>query len=177
MGTGASSQNMMTNIGARFVLLIAIAATIGCDRVTKHVVATLLSETPSRSFLADTVRLEYTENSGAFLGLGADWPLAVRTAIFGVGNALLLLALAVVAVRGRWPRRALIGVALFIAGGASNLLDRTTDGMVIDFMNVGIGPLRTGIFNVADLAIVLGAVILVLEGYSSNWRAPSEGSG
>jgi signal peptidase II len=168
---------MMTTIGGRFVLLIAIATTIGCDRVTKHVAATLLSETPSRSFLADTVRLEYTENTGAFLGLGADWPLAVRTAIFGVGNAVLLLALAVVAVRGRWPRRALIGVALFIAGGASNLLDRATDGMVIDFMNVGIGPLRTGIFNVADLAIVLGAVILALGGYSSDWRAPSEGSG
>jgi signal peptidase II len=138
---------MMTKLGVRLVLLIAIGGTIGCDRVTKHVAATTLSEAPGRSFLADTFRLEYVENTGAFLGLGADWPLAVRTAVFGVGNGLLLLALALVARRGRWPRRALLGVGLFVAGGASNLVDRITYGMVIDFMNVGIGPLREGVRN------------------------------
>jgi signal peptidase II len=154
-------------IGLRLVLLIAICATIGCDRVTKHVAATTLSDAPSRSFLADTFRLEYAENTGAFLGLGADWPLPVRTAVFGVGSGLLLLALAVVAVRNRWPSRSLFGVAIFVAGGASNLADRITCGMVIDFMNFGIGPIRTGIFNVADMAIMLGAGIFVIEGYRS----------
>jgi signal peptidase II len=39
--------------------------------------------------------------------------------------------------------------------------------MVIDFMNVGVGPVRTGIFNVADTAIMPGAGILALEGYRS----------
>jgi signal peptidase II len=156
---------MMTNIGIRLVLLIAIGTTIGCDRVTKHVAATTLSGTPSRSFLADTVRLEYVENTGAFLGLGAGWPLPVRTAFFSIGNGLLLFALVVMAMRLRWPRPALFGVALFVAGGASNLLDRITYGKVIDFMNVGLGPLRTGIFNVADMAIMLGAAIVVVAGY------------
>jgi signal peptidase II len=66
-------------------------------------------------------------------------------------------------------------VALFVAGGASNLLDRILYGTVIDFMNVGIGPLRTGIFNVADMAIMLGAGILVLEGYRSARHAPPTG--
>jgi signal peptidase II len=168
---------MMTKLGVRLVLLIAIGGTIGCDRVTKHVAATTLSEAPGRSFLADTFRLEYVENTGAFLGLGADWPLAVRTAVFGVGNGLLLLALALAARRGRWPRRALFGVGLFVAGGASNLVDRITYGMVIDFMNVGIGPLRTGIFNVADVAIMLGAGILALEGYRADRQAALKGSG
>jgi signal peptidase II len=155
----------MTRIGLRLVLLIAISATIGCDRVTKHVAATTLAEASSRSFLADTFRLEYVENTGAFLGLGADWPLPVRTAVFSVGNGLLLIAVVVVAMRSRWSRRSLVGVAIFVAGGASNLLDRITYGMVIDFMNVGIGPIRTGIFNVADMAIMLGAGIFVLDGY------------
>ena len=157
----------MTRIGLRLVLLIAVGATIGCDRVTKHVAATTLSDASSRSFLADTVRLEYVENTGAFLGLGGDWPRPVRIMVFGVWNGLLLLGVVVVAIRSRWPRRSLVGVAFFVAGGASNLLDRITYGMVIDFMNVGIGPLRTGIFNVADMAIMLGAGILVLEGYRS----------
>ncbi len=161
----------MTKIGIRLVLLIAIVATIGCDRVTKHIAATTLSGTPSRSLLADTFRLEYVENTGAFLGLGAGWPLSVRTALFGLGNAVLLFVLAVMTMRLRWPRPALLGLALFVAGGASNLVDRVTYGQVIDFMNVGFGPLRTGIFNVADMAIMLGAGIIVVSGYGSDRRA------
>src|SRR5262245_66309265 len=167
----------MTRIGVRLVLLIAIGATIGCDRVTKHIAATTRSEAPSRSFLADTFRLEYVENEGAFLGLGADWPLAFRTAGFGVGSGMLLIGLTVLAMRARWPRQALLGVALFVAGGASNLVDRIAYGTVIDFMNVGIGSLRTGIFNVADIAIMLGAGILVLEGYRSNRHSPPKAHG
>lgn len=172
-GSGACPANSMRASSA----YINAAPAIGCDRVTKHVAATTLSEAPSRSFLADTFRLEYVENTGAFLGLGSDWPLPVRTAIFAVGNGLLLVALAVLAMRGRWPRRALLGVALFVAGGASNLVDRITYGMVIDFMNVGIGPVRTGIFNVADMAIMLGSGIIVLEGNRSDRNAPPKDSG
>jgi signal peptidase II len=166
---------MMTRIGIRVVLLIAIGTTIGCDRVTKHLAAATLSEAGNRSFLADAFRLEYVENTGAFLGVGADWPHAVLTAVFGVGNGLLLVALAVLAMRRRWHRRALLGVALFVAGGASNLVDRIIYGMVIDFMNVGIGSLRTGIFNVADMAIMLGAGVLVIEGYRYEPDAPPKG--
>jgi len=153
----------MTRIGLPLVLLIAITATIGCDRVTKHVAATTLAEASSRSFLADTFRLEYVENTGAFLGLGADWPLPVRTAVFTAGNAVLL-ALLVAAMRRGWTTtRTLLGGALFVGGGVSNLLDRITHGTVIDFMNVGIGPFRTGIFNVADMAIMLGVGIVMFE--------------
>lgn len=153
---------MTRRVGLRIVLLVAIGTTFGCDRVTKHFAATTLSQGPSRSFLADTVRLEYAENAGGFLGLGADWPVPVRTAVFSVGNALLV-ALFVVAMRRRWSARALLGVALFVGGGGSNLLDRISHGLVIDFMNVGIGPVRTGIFNVADMAIMLGAAVILFE--------------
>ena len=155
----------MARVGVRLVLLVAIAATIGCDRVTKQIAVTTLADAPTQSFLADTFRLEYAENAGAFLGLGGNWPPQVRTAVFGVGNALLLVALVVLARRSRWPARALVGVALFVAGGVSNLVDRIAYGVVIDFMNVGVGPVRTGIFNVADMAIMLGAGLLALEGY------------
>jgi signal peptidase II len=168
--------HVLTNrIGVRLVLLIAIVATIGCDRVTKHVAATRLSDRPGRSFLADTLRLEYAENTGAFLSLGAGWPRPVRTAVFGAGNALAL-AFFFIAMRRGWPTRTLLGVALFVAGGASNLADRIAYGGVIDFMNVGIGPLRTGIFNVADMAIMLGAGILVLEGCRSDRQASGAAS-
>src|SRR5262245_21458232 len=162
---------MVTRIGIRLVLLLAIGATIGCDRFTKHVAAIRFSDGSSRSFLADTFRLEYAENTGAFLSLGAHWPRPVRTAVFGAGNAFLLLALCVVAMRRGWRTRTLLGVALFVAGGVSNLLDRIIHGTVIDFMNVGIGPLRTGIFNVADMAIMLGVGIVMIETSRSDGQA------
>jgi signal peptidase II len=163
---------MITRIGLRLVLLVAIASTIACDRATKHIAATMLSGTASRSFLADTVRLEYVENDGAFLSLGADWPFWVRTTLFGIGNAVLLLALTVVAMRRRGSRPALLGVALCVAGGASNLLDRLAFGSVVDFINVGLGSVRTGIFNVADMAIMLGAALVVVAGMQETGSLP-----
>jgi signal peptidase II len=158
------------------ILVLAIVATIGCDRVTKHIAATKLAGLPRQSFVADTVRLEYAENTGAFLGLGAEWPPAVRTALFGIGNGVLLLAMAALAIRRRWPTLALFGLAFFIAGGSSNLLDRLTRGSVIDFMNVGIGPLRTGIFNVADMALMLGAILVIVASYRADAEARPEHS-
>jgi signal peptidase II len=159
-------MSMKQGRSLRLLLVIATVSTIGCDRVTKHMAATSLPETPTRSFLADTVRLEYAENTGAFLGLGADWAPPLQTAIFIIGNGLLLIGLAVIATRRHWQRLALLGAALMVAGGTSNLMDRISYGMVIDFMNVGIGPVRTGIFNVADMAILLGVGIVVLERYT-----------
>ena len=59
-------DSMVTQIGARLVLAVAIALTISCDRATKHLAATTLAGASGRSFLADTVRLEYVENAGGF---------------------------------------------------------------------------------------------------------------
>ncbi len=60
-----------------------------------------------------------------------------------------------------------IGAALICSGGLGNLIDRLTKGgYVTDFLNVGIGPLRTGIFNIADFVLLVGAGIIVLFGAS-----------
>jgi signal peptidase II len=58
----------------------------------------------------------------------------------------------------RWQFIACVGI---LAGGLGNLIDRVTNhGQVTDFLNLGIGSLRTGIFNVADVAITGGALLL-----------------
>ena len=152
----------MTRLAQALPLVVLVATTIGCDRVTKHYAASVLAGAPDRSFLGDTIRLQYTENAGAFLSLGANLPPPVRTAIFTGGNALLLIALVAAAVRLRWQGVRLLGLVLFVAGGTSNLIDRVAYGTVVDFLNVGVGALRTGIFNVADVAIMLGAATILL---------------
>jgi len=147
---------------SRLGLIVAVVGTIGCDRVTKHLATSALAGVPSRSYLGDTIWLGYAENRGGFLSIGADLPPGVRTLIFTGGTGLLLVALGVLAVRHRWRGWPAIGVALFVAGGLSNWIDRVVRGSVVDFLNVGIGPIRTGVFNVADVAIMLGAVIVFI---------------
>lgn len=158
---------MSTTLGTlalHFGLVATIVTTVGCDRVTKHVATTALAGRPVRSLLADTVRLAYVQNAGGFLSLGADLPEAVRTSLFIVATGLLLLALVAYGIRLRWRGWAAFGLALFVAGGVSNWVDRVLHGSVIDFINVGIGPLRTGVFNVADMAIMTGvAMVLFCE--------------
>ncbi len=142
-------------------LLLLVGTTVGCDRVSKHFAARELAGEPRQSFLADTVRLEYAENSGAFLSFGDNWSAAARHGVFTIGTGLILCAMVVAAIRFRLSGPALVGLALYFAGGASNLVDRVLRGSVIDFLNVGVGPLRTGIFNVADMAILLGVAIFL----------------
>lgn len=97
---------------------------VGCDRVTKQMAATSLIETPSQSFWADTVRLEYAENAGGFLSLGANLQPAIRTAIFKMGVGLGLLFLLLVVIKNRWTGWPLIGGSRIFAWGVSNWIDR-----------------------------------------------------
>jgi signal peptidase II len=163
---------MFIGRSVRILLAAAIVLTIGCDRVTKHVATATLAGTPGRSFLADTVRLQYAENTGGFLGLGSDLHPELRTVLFTTATGLMLLAMSVAAVRWRAGGAALLGLTLFIAGGVSNWIDRVAWGSVVDFLNVGVGPVRTGIFNVADVAILGGAVVLLVAEIRAARRSP-----
>jgi len=148
---------------ARALLLIVAALwTIGCDQVTKHAASAYLAGTPHRSFLSDTIRVGYVENAGGFLRLGADLPPIARNAVFSVATGIALMALLGLIIRRKYTGSAELGLVLFVAGGASNWIDRFLGGSVVDFLNVGIGPLRTGVFNMADIAIMLGVGLFVL---------------
>lgn len=159
-------------------MLAVVLATVGCDQVTKHVAVTTLAGEPRHSYFGDTFRLELIENPGAFLGLGAELPASVRSLLFSAGTAALLAVVAFVALKRRWEGRALLGLTLVWAGGSSNLVDRVTNGNVIDFMNLGIGWLRTGIFNVADVAIMLGIALVATsrDGPGGSLARPPERS-
>jgi signal peptidase II len=148
------------------VLLITVVG-VGCDQATKAIAKQYLAPAALLSFAGDTFRLQYAENSGAFLSLGASLPDPWRHLVFTVLVGIFLLGLlGYLLVSRSVPSAAIICLSLVFAGGISNLIDRIAyDGRVIDFLNVGIGPLRTGIFNLADMAITFGALFLAFDTY------------
>jgi signal peptidase II len=157
-------------------LLVVVASTIGCDQVSKHIASTRLIDSPARSYLGDSVRLQYAENTGGFLSLGAGLPSWARTAVFSIGTAVLLIVYVVAAFKRPFGHPALLGLCLLFAGGASNLVDRIIHGRVVDFLNVGIGPVRTGIFNVADVAVMLGVALFLLHRRAAHDGGKGSGS-
>ncbi len=145
----------------RIALVAIVASCIGCDQAAKRVAVDELTGRERISLLGDTVRVELTENTGAFLGLGADWPPAVRFWVLVVATSVFLAFMAHHLFRlGAGQRLHALGAALVLGGGLGNLIDRVAhDGRVVDFLNVGVGSLRTGIFNVADMAITGGVAL------------------
>ena len=151
------------------MLLIAIVLTtcIGCDQATKFVAKSFLRPDALISFAADIFRLQYAENSGAFLSLGSTLPEPWRHLIFTVLVGLFLAGLlSYVLLSRELAMRHVVYLSLVCGGGLSNLVDRIAyDGHVVDFLNIGIGSLRTGIFNVADMAITAGALLLAFDSF------------
>jgi len=148
-----------------FLASILFLGCVGCDQVTKGVARAHLVLGESQSFLRDTVRLTHVENSGAFLSFGEALPDHIKSTIFIVGVGLISLGALFAAFfargLGRWQ---IVALSLIASGGIGNWIDRlTNDGRVTDFLNVGIGSLRTGIFNVADMVLVAGVALYFLS--------------
>jgi signal peptidase II len=145
-----------------FVLVVSGSCLLA-DRATKTLASALLAGHPGIELLGGTVKLTYQENRGAMLSLGADLPEPIRFWLLTVLIGVLLLALAAFVVLQSEIRTAdLLAASLIIGGGGGNLIDRLNlDGAVVDFLTIGIGAIRTGVFNIADIAVIAGVVVFV----------------
>lgn len=158
-------MNALTPLKRVLLILVMLVACVGCDQTTKTLARDHLQNRPAISLFGDTLRLQYTENPGAFLSLGASLPQRWRSTVFTLGSAMLVgAALFYAFLASRTRPLQIVALALICGGGTGNLLDRVRfDGLVTDFLNVGAGPLRTGIFNVADMALMLGLLLFFVR--------------
>jgi len=139
---------------------------IGCDRVTKDLAKEHLANTETKSFLNDTVRLMYVENTGAALSLGSElsktasfWLLSILPLAF-----LILLVFYSINNAAKLKLSQIIFFAMIFSGGIGNIIDRILyDRHVPDFMNLGINNFRTGIFNFADVFVSIGVLGLMIS--------------
>lgn len=146
------------------LILIVLISCVGCDQATKAIAVSHLPAMETFSYLGDTLRLQLSYNRGAFLSMGHSLPEFLRHSIFTVGTCFILFGALIFVLSSKSSTfSTILAISLFIAGGVGNLIDRILhDGTVVDFLNVGIGSLRTGVFNIADVAIMVGAVLLFL---------------
>jgi len=148
----------------RLCLILAIVFVLaGIDQVTKIIAMRTLQGEGVIDHFGGLFRWYYTTNPGAFLSLGSElsdtWRFLLLT---GLNSVILFAVFLFLLLRKHIATVMVVALSLILAGGVGNLIDRVfRDGHVIDFMNLGIGNLRTGVFNVADLAIVAGLVLLI----------------
>jgi signal peptidase II len=150
----------------RTILVLALLfGCVGCDQATKELVRLHLDYGVTHSYLFDTLRLMHTENTGAFLSLGDSLPQQLKDLVFIGGVGLFVLGLLWgAALSPAFERRQVVALSLLAAGGLGNLIDRLAyEGRVTDFLNIGIDGIRTGIFNIADVAAMVGAVLLLVS--------------
>lgn len=163
--------------GRLVLVLLVLSTTIGCDRATKVVAESALEGRGRLSYLHDTWRFEYVRNTGAFLSLGAKLNEPLRTVLLqGFVGVLVAGLVAYSLVRAR-RKLQVVALSLVAGGGIGNLWDRLASGSVTDFMNMGIGPVRTGVFNVADIAIMVGVGMLVVWSKEPQQPVPAAAGG
>jgi len=126
----------------------------------------------------DFIELRYAENCGAAFGLMDEAPPLARAAVFGVAAVVASAVLFVMFVQGRGAPFFAASVPMIISGALGNLVDRIRFGYVVDFIRVFNLPIsflqEWPTFNVADIGITAGVILLLMDGYAEARREKRE---
>jgi signal peptidase II len=150
--------------GLESVTFVLAGAIVVADQVTKALVRAFIPLHASRTIVPELLDLTHVQNSGAAFGIlnAADFPM--KQALIAVIATAALISIAVYAARlSPHQRLARFGLALILGGAAGNLIDRVTAGYVVDFVDVYWKNYHFWAFNVADSAITVGVVGMMLE--------------
>jgi len=145
-------------------ILAVIFVNVGCDQVTKEVVRSSIDKHERIKVFANKFILTNVENTGAALSLGSDLSPTLKILFLQVLPILMLLfLLRMIIVKRELSMMAALGLAFAIGGGIGNIYDRILYGSVTDFMHIDLGFFRTGIFNMADVSVVIGMVMILID--------------
>ncbi len=163
---------MKNNIKRIALILLILFSNIGCNQTTKVIAKSHLESSKGISFFKDTFRFHYATNTGGFLSFGAELSENLKFWIFTILNGIFLAGMLIFLLSSNNLNiSAILGFSLIVSGGIGNFIDRIyNNGAVVDFMNIGIGNIRTGIFNVADVAITVGMGFLLYINFIKDYK-------
>lgn len=148
-----------------------MAVVIVLDQITKALVRASLAVGDSREVIPGFLNLAHVQNTGAAFGMLNDVDFPYKSAVMVAIAAIALLAIAAYGTQlGFQDRVARFGLALILGGAFGNLIDRAVAGHVVDFVDVYWGDIHFWAFNVADAAITVGAIFVILDTFGLGRR-------
>ena len=139
--------------------------TAGSDQVSKLAARSFLTPGHPIKFFNGILEFTISHNVGAFLSLGSRLSAPLRYGLFSIGGCLIILVgLYYLVTRPQLPNRLVIALSFLLGGAIGNQIDRFAfNGSVTDFLFLSVGPVHTGVFNLADMAVMFGAIYFLLE--------------
>ena len=167
------SEELKPFILKRIILVFLILfVVIGLDQGSKHIIRHALTNVSQYKYFYNILTVEKVENTGAFLSLGDTLKEPVKTILMNIIPLLVMIfGLAFVLLAKNIDKANTYGIALVIGGGLGNLYDRMLYSSVTDFLFLKLGFLQTGVFNIADMAIMAGMFTILIHSYVKDKRA------
>jgi len=153
----------------KLAIILLVLLNIGCDQISKDVVRKNVLPYDYIQVLNDNFILTNVENTGAMLGFGQGFPPILKLILFQVLPIIVLLILLFRILQKSYiNNRLIVAFAFVIGGGIGNLIDRIAYGSVTDFFQIKMGIFKTGIFNMADVSVTTGVLLLLLLSLRNN---------
>ncbi|AHF15476.1 signal peptidase II [Niabella soli] len=155
---------MKNKIVRLLILLLIVAGNLSCDQLSKSVVREKISYLEQVPVAGHFITLTRVENTGAFLSLGQTWPYVLKLILLIILPVATIFAVAVHMLRKQTlSLLTIIALGFIIGGGTGNLYDRVLYGRVTDFVHMDFHLFQTGIFNMADVSVMTGTLLMLAE--------------
>ena len=145
-------------------LIILILFNIGIDQYSKKIVREEIIPGSQIEILGKLLQLMNVENSGAFLGMGSESNPTVKLIFLLILPIIVILSVLYYLFTNKSiDKLTSVGLSCIVGGGLANLYDRFLYGSVTDFLFMDFGIAKTGIFNLADLSVTTGMILILLS--------------
>ena len=143
---------------------------IALDQISKIWVRNNFESYIENSIIGDIFTLIKVENTGAFLGMGSELSETLRILLLIVLPIIVLISITIYTyIDKTLDKISIIGFSLIIGGGIGNIFDRIVYGSVTDFLYLDFGGMfKTGIFNIADLSVTTGMILILIYSFKKN---------
>ena len=158
----------MLNKKSRYLLItILVFLSIAFDQISKIWVRNNFESYIEKSIIGDVFTLIKVENTGAFLGMGSELSEIPRILLLIILPVIVLISITLYTyIDKSLDKLSIIGFSLIIGGGIANIFDRIVFGSVTDFLYINLGGIfKTGIFNIADLSVTTGMIIILISSF------------
>ena len=159
------------------LILTIVLLNIGCDQVTKKMARDQIEYHETIEVIGENLILTKVENTGAFLGMGSSLSPTLRKILLLILPTAVMIALLIYLIKNKTLSTiSLFALSFIVGGGIGNIYDRIVYGSVTDMIHMDFEIFRTGIFNMADVSVMVGTGLILLEQFLPRKKLNTETS-